>query len=377
MPPRAVVVMLDQLSRRCLGCYGHEWIDTPNLDRLASCGVVFDQCFASPLPEFVLRDAASNLSEQLRGRGTVVRWLCETDGSVTGESNELDDVPFAQLVAQADKELVELSRGRESSWLLLLESSGIGWPGLATSQFVELYAGELEEELPAELLAIREVEVAYAALLTQFDHLLGRLLATIERLFGDAPPLLVLVAAHGESVSEAEMLSPFADRSVEQPVASGALRDEWVHSPLIVVGASDEKLGSRRLELVTPLDVLPTLGEWFGYADLSRASFGDDVRDLGPLLRNEDCDWRSEVMLQDDEGRAAVRTEEFLYVANIAEQLAPTASGDLSDQDGLVGSLFLKPEDVWEVNDVAEQLPEQVATLRTALMDRLRPQRLE
>jgi arylsulfatase A-like enzyme len=302
-----------------------------------------------------------------------VRWLREPDGSVKGESDELDDIPFAQLVAMADKELVDLSRDRESSWLLWLESSGIGWPGLATSQFVELYAGELEEDLPAELLAIREIEVAYAALLTQFDHLLGRLLAEIERLFGDAPPLLVLVAAQGESVCEAEMLSSFA----EQSAVSGGLRDEWVHAPLIVVGATGETLGSRRLELVTPLDVLPTLGEWFGYADLVQANPGGDVQSLGRLLRNEDDDWRSEIVLQDDEGHAAVRTAEFLYVANIAEQLASAASGDLSDQDGSVGSLFLKPEDVWEVNDVAQQLPEQVVTLRAALMDRLRSQRPE
>lgn len=369
MPPRAVVVMLDELSRRCLGCYGHEWIDTPNLDRLASRGVVFDQCFASPLPESGLHEAALDLTERLRGRGAVVHWLREADNLAESDSDELDDAPFAQLVAKAEKELVELSRNRDSSWLLWLECSGIGWPGLATSPFVELYADELADEVPAELVAIREVEVAYAALLTQFDHLLGRLLATIERLFGTSPPLLVFVIAHGQSVCEAEMLSSFA---AEQSAVSGALRDELVHAPLIVVGATGESLGSRRHELVAPLDVLPTLGEWFGHAALIRAESGDEARSLGSLLRNEDCDWRSEVLLQDDEGQAAVRTEEFLYVANIAEQLAPAASGDPSDQ---VGSLFLKPEDVWEVNDVADQLPEQAVILHTALMDRLRARR--
>ena len=47
IPPRAIVLSFDHLSRRCLGCYGHEWIETPNLDRLAGRAVVFDQHFAA------------------------------------------------------------------------------------------------------------------------------------------------------------------------------------------------------------------------------------------------------------------------------------------------------------------------------------------
>lgn len=364
MPPRAVVVMLDQLSRRCLSCYGHEWIDTLHLDRLASRGVVFDQCFASPMPESELRDAALELADRLRGRGTVVRWLREPDESEQSDSDELDDTPFARLVADAEEALVALSRESESSWLLWLESSGIGWPGLATSQFVELYLDELEDEVPAELIMIREVEVAYAALLTQFDHLLGRLLATVDRLFGESSPLIVLVAAHGQSVCEAEMLTPFTDQSAEQSEVSGALRDELVHAPLLIVGASGETLGSRRQELVTPMDVLPTLGEWFGHA----ASSGD-ARSLIPLLRNEDGDWRSEVVLLDDEGHAALRTAGFLYVA---DRLAAQSFDEPTEQSESLGSLFLKPEDVWEVNDVADQRPEQVAVFRTVLKDGLR-----
>ena len=363
MPPRAVVVMLDQLSRRCPSCYGHEWIDTPHLDRLASRGVVFDQCFASPMPESELHDAALELADRLRGRGTVVRWLREPDESDQDDSDELDEKPFARLVTEAEDVLVDLCRDREASWLLCLESSGIGWPGLPTSQFVELYANELEDEVPEELLAIREVEVMYAALLTQFDHLLGRLLATVDRLFGESSPLIVLVAAHGQSVCEAEMLTPFTDQSAEQSEVSGALRDELVHAPLLIAGASGETLGSRRQDLVTPMDVLPTLGEWFGHA----ASSGD-ARSLIPLLRNEEGDWRSEVVLLDDEGHAAVRTAEFLYVAN---RIAAQSLDEQAEPSESLGSLFLKPEDVWEVNDVADQRPEQVAVLRTVLKDGL------
>lgn len=364
MPPRAVVVMLDELSRRCLSCYGQEWIDTPNLDRLASRGVVFDQCYASPMPESELRDAALELTERLRGSGITVRWLREPDESQQSESNDLNETSFARLVKEAEESLVELKRDREASWLLCLESTGIGWPGLATSQFVELYANELEDELPDELLAIREVEVMYAALLTQFDHLLGRLLATVDRLFRESSPLIVLVAAHGQSVCEAEMLTQFTGQSAEHSEVAGSLRDEFVHVPLLVAGASIETLGSRRQELVTPMDVSATLGEWFG-----QAASSNDACSLGRLLRNEVGDWRSELVLLDDEGHAAVRTSEFLYVA---DQFTESSVADQAVQDEALDSLFLKPEDVWEVNDVADQHPEQVAILRTVLKDGLR-----
>ncbi|MFM9963643.1 MAG: sulfatase [Planctomycetaceae bacterium] len=350
MPPRAIVFALDQLSRRCLGCYGHEWIETPNLDRLAARGVVFDQCFASPAEKPLLRDTTLSWLEQLP-RGVAVRWLSEADEPTADGEEDLSKTSLAQFVHQAEQALEELSRETSASWLLWLESRGIGWPGLATEQFVELYADELDD-VPADLVSLREIEVAYAALLTQFDHFIGRLLATIERLFGDAPPLLVFMAQHGQSVGEAEMLAPFANRPNETLLDIDSLRDEVVHPPLLIAGAINDPLGSRRSELVSPADVLPTLSDWFGRNDTQ-------PRSLLPLLQNAGTKWRSELFLHDDETGAAVRTAEFYFI-----QSEPAEPLDESDSSGW---LFLKPEDAWEVNDVAAQYPDQVAILRTML----------
>ncbi len=364
MPQRAIVLSLNQLSRRCLGCYGHEWIETPNFDRLASRGVVFDQCFSSPAPEFGLRDAAKSLCERLSDDGIVVQKLRE---SPADETDEFSETAFDQLMTAAEKALVELSCDRTNSWLLWLDSTGVGWPGVATSQFVELYSDELDDDdVPEELAGIREIEVAYAAMLTQFDHSLGRLLGTIDRLFGDASPLIVVVAAHGQGVCEAEMLSPFADRSAELTADAGSFRDELVHVPLLIAGASRELLGSRRSELVTPDDLLPTLNDWFGKSAGTVAQ--SETISLLPLLRNETCSCRSELFFQDSEGHAAVRTEQFLLVQpDAVAQLTIELSADEATD-----WLFLKPEDVWEVNDVADQSPDKVATLGAALRKWLR-----
>ena len=113
MPPRAIVLSLDQLSRRCLSCYGHEWVETPNLDRLASRGVVFDHCFSSPVPDEALRDAATRLCEQLTGHGIGVRRLLESDANETDEHSE---TPFDQLIAETEIALDELCRDTTAPW---------------------------------------------------------------------------------------------------------------------------------------------------------------------------------------------------------------------------------------------------------------------
>lgn len=48
--PNLVVIMSDEHRRDCAGCYGHPFVQTPNLDRLASQGTRFtDACCNSPI----------------------------------------------------------------------------------------------------------------------------------------------------------------------------------------------------------------------------------------------------------------------------------------------------------------------------------------
>ncbi len=47
--PNIVLIMVDDMGWECLSPYGGEDYQTPNIDRLAKEGVVFDHCFSTPL----------------------------------------------------------------------------------------------------------------------------------------------------------------------------------------------------------------------------------------------------------------------------------------------------------------------------------------
>ncbi len=45
--PNILFIMADQLRADYLGCYGSTWVDTPNIDRIAAKGTVFNHCYTN------------------------------------------------------------------------------------------------------------------------------------------------------------------------------------------------------------------------------------------------------------------------------------------------------------------------------------------
>jgi hypothetical protein len=48
--PNAIVIVLDSLRADHLGCYGNDWIKTPNIDALARDSTVFTHAFPQAMP---------------------------------------------------------------------------------------------------------------------------------------------------------------------------------------------------------------------------------------------------------------------------------------------------------------------------------------
>ncbi len=45
--PNILIIMTDQQRWDSLGCYGADWIDTPNIDRLAAGGTLYERCYVN------------------------------------------------------------------------------------------------------------------------------------------------------------------------------------------------------------------------------------------------------------------------------------------------------------------------------------------
>jgi len=53
----AILIMADTWRFDYLGCYGNDWIQTPNIDRFAEESTVFENAYAEGLPTIPVRRA--------------------------------------------------------------------------------------------------------------------------------------------------------------------------------------------------------------------------------------------------------------------------------------------------------------------------------
>ncbi|WP_339729844.1 sulfatase-like hydrolase/transferase [uncultured Gimesia sp.] len=203
---KAFVVSFEQLPACMLGCYGHQWIETPNFDRLASLSVVFDQHFANDLSaqnscpwwtgqtipsafETQANENAAALFRHLKKQGVQSTLLLESDSeagrnagtraqetwfeqfdqveTVTGQNGfkvSEANTPIAQLMEAALKRLPEWME-RSEDQLIWIRSEGVPLLPLAPEFFSTLYLDEVLDQGDSD----DELEAQASEGLDQFD----------------------------------------------------------------------------------------------------------------------------------------------------------------------------------------------------------------
>lgn len=425
---KALVITFDRFALRFLGCYGNQRIETPNFDRLAAVSVLFEEHFAENTAAAaghawttgcyhfpcLLRQQSQQpgVLEALRRSGVTTLLVregaapprsvalhgfsqIEAVSGVNGFDAEPHETPFARLVARGREVLGELAGSTKGPWLCWLQSAGIPIPwvpprpllercfrvdekkrGAAAAQArqttdedetwasskddrrLSLNADELEHLLqsasynasqgdvnkwPREDFIRSGLRHLYAAYVAMLDDNLGELLAAIEPHW-DEDFLLIFTAAEGQSVGERFGRSHPCPR----------LAEEIVHTPLLIA-TRQPVMGSRRRDLVQTVDVAPTLMDWF-HVDASR--LGVEGRSLLPIVRDGQPDVREYVPMGDGQHCRGIRTRDFYLMQTM---------GAVENSDAGGVSLFFKPDDIWEINDVADQWPEQVRSLSQTL----------
>lgn len=197
---KAFVISFEQLPACMLGCYGHQWIETPNFDRLASLSILFDQHFANDLCtnqnsfpwwtaqtipnvfESEEQDALSLISH-LKKNGVKSSLLLESD-SQTGRNatarsqekffEEFDQVetiigengfkvsekltPVAQLMQVAIDRLPEWMEDSQEQ-IIWIRSEGVPLSPLAPEFFSTLYLDEVLDQGDTEEESSDEVDL--------------------------------------------------------------------------------------------------------------------------------------------------------------------------------------------------------------------------
>lgn len=365
----AIVITFDRFHLGYLGPYGNDWIETPQLNRLAMDAVVFDQCLGEARSPEDPRHGwwqQGRWLDALRERG--VRTVLVTDtplapqlATAFGTTLEVSgqdgpDHPevestVARLMTKAGQEAEKLGREPRPS-LLWIRSRGIPRPWLPPKEFVDLYFDEFrltplseEDEEDLEVLhhSGREsdlpyIRAMYAACASCLDRWLTKVMKPLSQFA--SPPLVLLTAAAGEELGEHG--EPGAND--DDPYSPN------LHVPLIIQWPSGGE--GRRAALATCADVPATLCEWFS------SPAPESGHSLRSVMQEEADAVREELAIVTDE-HLALRTDSAYYV----RRRAGTPS-ELHES----AELFDKPSDRWDLANQAMLSPGLADELESRLL---------
>ena len=292
--PNVLLITLDTLRRDRLGCYGSTVTRTPNIDRLANEGMVFDNA-AAPMPATRASHATIFTSQYPRDHGVMnnrmpldprVPMLSEvfqragyrTGGFVSvrllgpesGMTRGFDVLDWPEHVRSADEtiplalEWLKTGRFEEPFFLWVhlydphmpyeppakfipdgdpMHASKLGavsWQRLA--KLARKTGGDLSQTTFEQVVSLYNGEVQYA------DHWLGALLDALRTRTALDHTIVAFTADHGECFDHGIFFEHF-----------NCLYEGAMHVPLILRYPPKVAAGTRSNAVVEHLDIAPTL----------------------------------------------------------------------------------------------------------------------
>lgn len=376
----AICFVIDRLHAGYVGAYGNTWVDTPSLDRLASQSTVFDRALIdSPHLDRLYRsywqgwhamcpalpDGRPSLVALLRDAGIQTALLTDEPQVARhplavdfDQTIEIDPPWQTETAADVDRthfakcfvEIINWLGAARKPFLLWCHLGGLGSTWDAPLRFRQGYCEEgdplppetpevPERMLPAdcdpdELLGIRQ---SYAGQVLLLDACLGAMLEYLDGLPAGRETLLTLTSARGFPLGEHRRVGPCDD----------ALFGELVQVPWMMRLPGPRDAVSRSQAMVEPADLWATLLDAWGIDD---APVSPTAISLLPIVRGQTEPTRDRLCVLGPNGRRAIRTPAWHL---------------LTDSEP---ALYAKPDDRWEVNDVASRCREVAECLQDALM---------
>jgi arylsulfatase A-like enzyme len=360
-----LVLVTHGLHCHWLGPYGNEWVSTPAFDALASDAIVFDQNFAEdPSPAgfdrvshsaFSALRAASVRTCLVVDRKRPAHSLPDSDQLIVTRVHEHPSAGDALIVA-VEQALDRLSES--DGWLLWVETDRLLPPWEVDPETYQHYASavggfaEDDESEPADpddaipdpvigpvltddSTVWHRLHNSFAAAVTGFDAELDVLMEVFRERGLDRSATWIVTSDHGWPLGEHGIVGPEGSR----------LHEELVHLPLIM-RLPDRREALRRVPVFTQTaDLEPTLLELFGVTPTA----GMATTSLLPLATGSTPNPRAVVrsaISRAGHVERAIRTPDWAFLAPVAEA-------------GLPARLHRKPDDVWEMNDLAARHPDE------------------
>lgn len=409
---KAIVLVLNRARLDALGAYGAEDIATPHLDRLAMEGIVFDQHFAERPTERGARRAwemgcacsagglrsPQSLAEKL-WRGHVRSVLIGGEESISRRTPfahgwerttwvrrvslpEMNQPTLVDGVLQTAVDWLETHGPSNDPWCLWVEVDSLR-PPWDEAEYADLdQAAATEEEPPAadeehededesateagppedETAALDEPAFdcrstliaaeddqdagrlrgwrrAYGGIMTYVDDLVGQFVGLLKELKLYDEVLLVVTTDVGWPLGE--------HGGVGDALAS--LHEELIHLPLLLRLPGGAQAGRRVQQLTQPVDLYATLSDYFNLIWSPAMGQGQS---LLPLARGATQRMREYVcsrLQRQGQEEWSIRTHTW----HLAVPVTPTEE----DEEPRERRLYLKPDDRWEVQNLAEQHP--------------------
>jgi len=344
--PRVLVLAVDRLPAWIMPVYGATWVAMPALTALAGRGLVFDRVLTTT------DDQQRTLAEIVGGLSDVTVVTDDpqvADAGLPHGTGRRLVAAVAKTEAEVDPEATNLGRlfaaaaevvaGGARSVVVHATALGVAWD--APKELVEAYldpddppppqgAAVPELTVPADtdpdlLVGIRHV---FAAQLTLLDRCLAALLAAA----GDESWTVLVIGLRGIGLG------------LHGRVGIGDMPPfgELVHVPAVLVDSQVRMAAQRFGGLVTPADLAATLRELTG--GVAPASEPWQGRSLAALLTDWSVVGRDRVICT-ARGGAAIVTAGWHAIA------APPLR------------LFAKPDDFFELCDVADRCPAEAEEL--------------
>lgn len=344
---KCLIVMLNRCRLDYLGCYGNDWIATPTLDRLASESVVFDQHYASISPSMPSlphdfssgKDLLTAYVGDERCQGPVSRLPIPWESTQIIRRARLPSLEQESLLGGTIQTTIEwLQRSAQAtSWMAWVDVGALIPPWDAAERDDEAILEEPEQPIEAWLnpprgqvdgeLALSRLEHTYAGVIGGVDQWLSMLLDFL-REAGLLDEMTLIVTS--------DVGMALGDHGYFDPEITD-IHEEHVHLPLVIRLPKGERGGRRVQQFTQPPDLIHAIAAFFGGKSKNEsrllslahgmASQPRDFITIGAGAPQQD--W-------------AIRTNQWYFVLRNAGKLPRT-------------QLFVKPEDRYEVNNVASQ----------------------